>query len=240
VIQFVPEELAKHPLVRWLNGKSTWSLRALPSWFEAEYRRYEGISPSFMQLSLRGPFTESITPPPLPAAEDPWWQILSKSYAFPRYFHSLARKYNINPDTFGARIYVIYGQGESTLASDSRGSKKGRIAVVYINVDDPNLAYAQITVAHELAHILGAHDLYEEGTFQSIFPEGYVEPHLLPRFPQHFAELMAVDIPLSFSKEREARSLDEVRIGYQTAADLGWIPQEQAALYYYSPEVAEP
>ena len=48
---------------------------------------------------------------------------------------------------------------------------------------------------------------------------------------------MAVDIPLSRTVEQEVGSLNQIRIGHQTAAEFGWIPPEQATLFYTPAEV---
>ena len=53
------------------------------------------------------------------------------------------------------------------------------------------------------------------------YPEGFMEPFQNPLYPQRFAEIMAVD---------------ELRIGYRTAADLGWIADEEADRFYQPPE----
>jgi hypothetical protein len=87
-------------------------------------------------------------------------------------------------------------------------------------------------VAHELAHTLGAQDFYNPSTFLAVHPEGFVEPFIDPLYPQEFAELMAGDIPTGATSELEATSLDDVRIGYATARDLGWIAPEVADLFY--------
>ena len=68
-------------------------------------------------------------------------------------------------------------------------------------------------------------------------PTGFVEPFSNPLYPQRYAELMAVDIPLSPNTEREIRSMNELRVGYQSAAQMGWIGPEQARLFYTPPEI---
>ena len=172
------------------------------------------------------------------ASDAPWWRILLQSWRYPRYFHALARSHGEEPDARGARVYVIYGKERGDLAADSRGSRKGRIAVSFIPVNTSSSAYARVTVAHELSHVLGARDLYDPDTFLAQYPAGYVQPFARPLFPQRYAEIMAVDIPYSPTDEREVRSLDEVRVGYRTAADMGWISPEQADLFYAPQDVS--
>jgi hypothetical protein len=49
---------------------------------------------------------------------------------------------------------------------------------------------------------------------------------------------MAVDIPLSPTIEKEVSNLSEIRIGHRTAAQMGWIPPEQADLFYTPPALS--
>jgi hypothetical protein len=51
-------------------------------------------------------------------------------------------------------------------------------------------------------------------------------------YPQRFAELMAVDIPVSRDTEREPSSFDQIRLGHRSAAEMGWISQDQADSFY--------
>jgi hypothetical protein len=41
-------------------------------------------------------------------------------------------------------------------------------------------------------------------------------------FPQDYAELMARNRPLDASREVPPSSLDELRVGEKTAAEVGW------------------
>ena len=140
------------------------------------------------------------------------------------------------------KIYVIFQKGAEDLASHSRANEKSRFAVAWIDLEEPNPAYALLTVAHELAHALGAEDLYEPDTFLARYPEGFLDPHQVPLYPQKGAELMAADLPIGPGVEREVRSLSEVHIGAHTAAQMAWISPEQAARYYAEPPAppAEP
>ena len=203
---------------------------AIADWYAAERARYTGSEAPFIDADVLGPWLENVRPPMLPAREPSLFEQLRVALAYPNYFHDLARANGVDPDAYGARVYVIYGRDGGDLAGDSRGSRKGRIAVSFVNVDD-TLAYGQVTLAHELGHIFGADDLYDEDTYLAKFPEGYVQPWAEEPYPQRFAELMAVDIPTSPTGEREIHTLNQVRVGYRTAASFGWIPEERAAAY---------
>jgi hypothetical protein len=233
VFQFAPAAVIGAPLVARLNAaEGDDSLRSVARWLDAEHQRYRGGGPGYARLTVRGPWPEAVSPPRLGDPKAPWYETAWRSYQYPRYFHELARDRGVDPDDFGARLYVIYGRDTDDLASHSRGSRKGRVAIAWIDVDEPNPAYALETVAHELCHVLGAEDLYGEDNFLARYPDGYVQPHARPLYPQQYAEVMAGDIPHSPSTEAEITSLDQARVGYRSAALMGWIPPEQAELYY--------
>lgn len=238
--QFVPPGGMHTPIVRRLNQPSAAeveSLRSVGAWFDRERERYTGRAGPYLRLEVRGPWTQQIAPPPLAGPDDPLWRVALQSWRYARYFGDLTRARDLDPDDVAVRVYVIYGQPDGDLAAHSRGSEKGRLAIAFVALDEQNPAYALATVAHELAHTLGARDLYDESNSLSTYPEGYVEPFAEPLYPQRWAELMAVDRPLGPDVEAEVRSLDELRVGYRTAADLGWIGEEQAEWFYDPPSL---
>lgn len=242
IIQLVPPELADHPRIAALQGPDAALGRALTdieAYFDLEFRRYTNQPDNYVDVSLYGPFAHRVSPPSLTEPELPPWTLAWRAWQHPRYFHGLARAHGVEPEDLGARVYVVYTGVEGDVASDSRGSRTGRIGVAYISVDEPNLAYSVVTVAHELAHVLGAIDLYDPDTWLATWPEGYVEPFAEPVWPQRWAELMAVDLPLTPTHEAEVRSLFHTRIGYETAARLGWIGRAQAD-DYYAPDLDAP
>jgi len=232
-IQLVRPEAAGTPLVRLVSSDDPkLGLPAVQRWFDAEHERYTDRAGPYLQAHVFGPFVGEVTPPGAPDADVGWLEMLRVAFAFPRYFHDRARSHGIDPDEFGARVYLVYGKDRGDLSADSRGSRKGRIAVSFIPVDTASVAYAHVTVAHELAHVLGAEDLYRPDDYTAELPRGLVEPHARPIYPQRYAELMAVDIPTGPGREREVNSLDEVRVGHASAAAMGWIDPEIAAAFY--------
>jgi len=235
ITQFVPTHLIHNARIRAINQPDDGGGRSfydIAPFYNQEYTRYTGSTGPLIELSVRGPWEEEVNPPSLGERDASWWELLLVSWQYPRYFHSLARSHGLDPDTYGARLYVVWTDSEGDVAADSRGSQKGRVGITWLSVDESNLAYSVVTVAHELGHILGAADTYNEGNYLSRWPEGYVEPFAVPLWPQRWAEVMAVDKPASPTSERETQSLFEQRIGYDSAARMGWIATEQAELYY--------
>lgn len=239
IFQFVAEADADHPVLRALNDPAgAHELARIGEFYAREYARYTRSTADAVRIHTFGPWTDTVTPPSLGGPDDPTWKLAWASATYARYWHGLARSHGTDPDDWDARIYLVYGREPGELAADSRGSNRGRIAVTFVALDDPNPAYAQITVAHELGHVFGAADQYDPVTYRAQIPRGLAEPHLEPVYPQRYAEVMAVDLPLSPTREVEVRSLEQVRVGYQTAASFGWIDQEQADYSYRpAPEV---
>jgi hypothetical protein len=244
IFQFVPPGQAYHPLVQAMNSRRLVAGRprgilAIKDWFDAEYQRYSGSRREYLQLHIQGPWAEAVAPPALAGPEDGPLALMWRSLTYTRYWKQLARARQLEPDAFSSRVFVIYTDADGDAAAHSRGSEKGRLAVVHISLDEANPAYAAVTLAHELAHTLGATDKYDPAEFSAAYPEGYVEPYVRPLYPQRYAEIMAVDRPLARGVEAEIRDFDQARVGHRTAAELRWISDEQAA-YFYHQEGTDP
>ena len=161
-----------------------------------------------------------------------------RAWQYPRYFRQLAQDHGISTEKYTVKVYVVYGGTSPDMAAHSRGSRKGRVATAFISLDERNPGYPLVTIAHEIGHALGALDTYNPETSHSTHPEGFVEPFADPLYPQRFAELMAVDIPIAPQVEQEISQLDQLRVGHRSAADMGWIAPEQADLFYTPPAIA--
>ncbi len=70
--------------------------------------------------------------------------------------------------------------------------------------------------------MLGASDKYVLTSGEPIFPEGYADPDRRPLFPQQRAEIMGVRIPINSFSSVMADSLDQCKIGRQTAEEIGF------------------
>lgn len=239
VLQFAGPRGSLHPMVRGLAGLDpAWAgptLADVAALFSRERQRYTGSSADALNLSLRGPWDEIPAPPPLPDGEgllrDAW-----RGWRQVHYWRRLADRHGVDRRAVPVQVHVIYRRSTDDVAAESRASIKHRLAIVHISLDDPNPAYPALTIAHELAHTLGATDRYDAEGYAR-YPEGYVEPFRDPLYPQRYAELMSGDVPWSRWEEREPRSLEEVRIGHRTAAELGWISHDRADAWYRSDDL---
>ncbi len=234
--QFVAPGLEGAPIIAKLNGVSSpYSLRGISGWYDDEYARYTNRNQEYIRLTILPPVVREIAPPDLATPDASWWRVSLRAWQYLHYFETLAERNSPQGEEFGSQIVVIYASQDDDLAAHSRGSERGRLAVSYIDVTEQNPAYALVTVAHELAHTLGAEDTYDPDTSLAKHPYGFVEPFANPLYPQRFAELMAVDVPIGPGLEGEIRSLSQVRVGYHTAALMGWLSSEQADLFYTPP-----
>jgi hypothetical protein len=242
IMQFAPKADMGTNIIRQLNQASPdtpsgSSLKDLAGWLNTEYSRYTGNKERRFRVESRGPFAVDISPPTLRKPGDTWFKAMFRAWRYPRYFRQLALDHGIPADKFTVKVYVAYGGRSPDMASHSRGSSKGRVAMTFVSIDELNPGYPLVTIAHEIGHALGAYDTYDPQTSKAIHPKGYVEPFKRPLYPQRYAELMAVDIPISRTHEQEISNLKQLRVGHNTAAEMGWIPPEQATLFYTPAEV---
>ena len=124
------------------------------------------------------------------------------------------------------RLFVIYHDPAlRSKVPHSLGLQKGMLGVVHAFADRDMKGPNQFVIAHEMLHTLGATDKYVPGTNLPIFPIGYAEPDVSPRYPQQYAEIMGGRIPLSASEAKMPPSLKHARVGAETALELRWIDE---------------
>ncbi len=236
LLQFVPPGQLLHPMVRGLSGQggSSWdgpTYADIVSLFDSERQRFSGQLSGTIHMSVRGPWQQRPSPPSLLEDMESSWRMGLAAVRYSWYWRRLAERHGVEGRHFPLRMFVIFTDEAGDQAAFSRADQGGNLAVTYISLDDPNPVYPAITIAHELAHLLGASDKYGADGLANI-PEGYVEPYAEPMYPQRFAELMAVDIPISRTHEQEPSSLDQIRLGHRSAAEMGWIAEDQAESFY--------
>lgn len=236
LLQFVPPGQVLNPMVRGLSGMGggTWegpTYADVVTLFDRERQRFSGQLQGTVRLSVRGPWQESLSPPSLDDGPASTWRTGLAAIRYSWFWKRMAERHGVDARHIPLRMFVIFTDEPGDQAAFSRAALGGNLAVTYISLDDRNPVYPAITIAHELAHLLGASDKYGPDGLARV-PEGYVEPYAVPMYPQRFAELMAVDIPVARSLEREPDSLQQVRFGYRSAAEMGWISDDQADSFY--------
>lgn len=124
------------------------------------------------------------------------------------------------------RVFVLYHDPKvSETVPHSLGMQKGLIGVVHAFADRNMTGSNNIVIAHETMHTVGATDKYDLQTGAPIYPDGYAEPDLSPRFPQRYAEIMAGQRAISDREQEMPETLRDVIVGEKTAQEIGWTRQ---------------
>jgi hypothetical protein len=121
------------------------------------------------------------------------------------------------------RIFVLFHDPTKTAkVPHSHGLQKGLVGVVHAFADAGMTGSNNVVIAHEAMHTLGATDKYDVLSGAPTYPGGYAEPDRQPRFPQSYAEIMAGRRALSEREHEMPENLRDVRVGRDTAAEIGW------------------
>lgn len=160
-------------------------------------------------------------PPPLPPADRGLLGTIAWSLRL-RWFAN--RREAAQPPPRGqVRIFALYYDPQtSPRVAHSLGLTKGVIGIVHAFATRSMNGSNNVVIAHELMHTLGATDKYDPANGHPRHPEGYAEPDRAPLYPQELAELMGGRIALAPGRAEIPHSLDQVVIGPQTAAEIGW------------------
>ena len=159
--------------------------------------------------------------PPLPPRDGNmlnivWWSLKLRLWA--------SKMDHYDGPTPEVRAFTLYYDPKThPVLEHSTGLEKGMIGVIKLFASDDMTGENNVVMLHELLHTLGATDKYDLHTNQPIYPQGYAEPELQPRLPQHLAEIMAGRIPFTPTHAEIPDSLAEVVVGPETAHEIGWI-----------------
>lgn len=120
------------------------------------------------------------------------------------------------------RLFVLFHDPErDPVLPHSTGLSKGQIGVIHAFASRLQRKQNAVVIAHELLHTFGATDKYDLATLQPLYPQGYAEPELNPRLPQHQAEIMGGRIPVDESHADIPAGLADTVIGPETAREIG-------------------
>ena len=215
-------------------GDDIVSLDALRDWIKQEERRYRAVGNLIpVAFDVQGPLSVSTLPPAPPRADEElsFMERYRRTTAFLEYFEQIATQ---NPSQAANSIYVLfYRPSEAPYLNrvHSVADRRSRSGFVFAPLTPSGIESAVINVGHELMHLFGASDKYEGD--RCVFPAGYVEPFAEPRHPQTYAEVMAQGIPLEPGEvEASLKNFEQMRVGVETAWEIGWIDQERRDRYY--------
>ncbi len=193
-------------------------LRSIEAFFEREASRYKvGLStPIRLMLGQRIQQLPPTIAPDAGALKVAWWSLRARYWAWRAGEDPLG----VPPDV---KLFVLFHDPQrSSVLPHSIGLQKGLFGIVNAFADRRMLGSNDTVIAHELLHTLGATDKYDLSTHAPLHPAGYAEPEREPLHPQRYAELMGGRIPLASDRAEIPESLNRVRIGPHTAAEIGW------------------
>lgn len=202
---------------RFIQGLRERSFDPLEDYIEQQAAAYGLRLVQPIDFVLGGALSESPPPPPRGGNifQIMWWNFQSRRWAA-----------NITeggpPGDIRAFVQYYDHQGEMSLAH-SVGVEKGRLAIVNLFATRAMTAENNMVLLHEVLHTLGASDKYDYASNQPLFPQGYADPQQKPLFPQRNAEVMAGRIALSQTQTESIKSLGQLVIGQETAAEIGWL-----------------
>ncbi|GMW06565.1 MAG: hypothetical protein QY320_06125 [Gammaproteobacteria bacterium] len=188
----------------------------IEAFFAREARTFGVALERPVRVDLHPPVGER--PPQLAPGAGPvdrlWWSLRLRYYTWRMAGDTLA----------DIRVFVLFHDPDrSGPVPDSHGLQEGLLGVVYAYATPRMAPQNNIVITHEALHALGASDKYDPATRLPLFPSGYGEPDAEPRYPQRFAEVMAVRRALTPTEAEMPPDLGSVVVGTATAAEINWI-----------------
>lgn len=150
-----------------------------------------------------------------------WWSLKLRYWAYSQ------DQSDFSPHIKVFVIYHSYEQEEEL--AHSLGMEKGMIGVVHAFAHREMEGKNNLVIGHEMLHTIGATDKYSLETGQPVYPGGYAEPDMSPRYPQRYTELMGARTPISESESVMPRSLRSVKLGEKTAQEINWAAVNSAS-----------
>jgi hypothetical protein len=196
--------------------------RVLEDRLAEEERRWMPEGPRPFLVTAVGPVAAPAPPPEL--ASDGIVDLLKYTWARRRWIAKVDASSALEGDAFDSRIYVFAKPPakERLLHVEGASEQGGRVGIVAFELDAQSVDWALFAAAHELLHTLGATDKYDPAC-RAIAPQGLGEPNLSPLYPQRLAEVMACGRMVTENEQKPPETLDELRVGAWTAAEIGWV-----------------
>ena len=211
VVLVSPQPISADVTLAWRDG-----LETLDDWFASEAVRHGLPLARPVHLEL-APATVRADVPHAAQRTGQWLEDSQQAVALRSQLRGLAAQGNAD-GAFDVRLIIALREDTGHLV-EGVGEAGGTLGLVEGTAGDTALTLELMAVAHELLHCLGALDAYDANGHA--LPRGLAEAER--GFPQRFAEVMVGEVPLAPDKGRNPKSLDEVRVGDQTAREVGWL-----------------
>jgi hypothetical protein len=204
---------------RYISSLTDAQLQPVADFIAGEARRYGVALDAPISIKLYAPLQER--PPQLDADAGLFGRILWSLRLRHYRAQAIGRVERARPQI---ALFLLYHDPEaSPVLPHSLGLQRGLMGVVHLFATDSQTAQNAIVTAHELLHTFGATDKYAFDSDAPLYPLGYAEPALNPRYPQRYAEIMAGRIPLSPNDQVMPDDLSQERVGAATALEIGWL-----------------
>ena len=206
-----------HPVDERTRKAWTDGAQLLDGWFaeEAERHAFRFARPLRIEVA---PQVVDAAPPALPSSTGEWLADSQSALELRNQLQHLVERSGADEHD----LAVVVGLRESTGGAhrvEGLGEASGSIGLVDGTNGDTAITLELLAVAHELLHLLGAKDAYdEEGHARP--QRGFADPGL--GYAQEFAEVMVGEIPVNEREGKLPTSLKQVRIGDVTAREIGW------------------
>lgn len=193
-----------------------------------EMSHYRGMGYKPFEFEVFGPLTEAKSPPNAP--KEDIVSLLRFNWALSRYAEVHDTPLEVQSGRFDVRVYVRASTPDRATGRvvEGIGQQLGSIGVVTADFAPSSIDFAWFVTVHELLHTRGATDKYgPDGC--AMIPVGLAEPHRRPLFPQPGTELMARGRPVARGVEQPPGPPGTWAVGRWTAAEIEWLPQNDAA-----------
>ncbi|MFH1017314.1 MAG: serine/threonine-protein kinase [Pseudomonadota bacterium] len=206
-------------LLSWTNSAlraNEW-LRPLNDFFEREYERWTGQKGVPLSVAVMDPVKEVQRLDWKPSIFHP-----GRPFRELKALFDLGRE--VTPRGKGFLFVHLYAKNfweAPRYPLDFQETRPERRGLVFVPLSPKENEESRVRIAHEILHILGASDKYDERGAPEI-PEGIAAPRNDPRYPQLWGEIMSRCVPLAENDCRPLKTLREAAIGDRTAEEIGW------------------
>lgn len=202
-------------VANYIKSLSDRDFKEIENYLNAESKKYGKSAYFYYRLG-----DEVTTMPPAVPKNGSIISTIIWSLKFRYYAHKHATDVGVPTNL---RLFLqFHNPNKRIITETSTALQNGRIGVVNLFGKAEKTANNNVVIAHESLHAFGATDKYDLSNGVPLYPQGYADPSQNPRYPQKYAELMAMHRPTAPDKFEMARDLKKTVIAEMTAVEIGW------------------